>query len=134
MKVIRVVAAAIVQRDRVLVARRRPELARGDLWELPGGKVEAGEDDREALAREIAEELQLSVTVGECLGEAVHDYGDVAIRLVAYACEHVAGEPALTDHAEVRWLDAPALDGLDWAPADVPLLPPLRAWMARRRR
>jgi 8-oxo-dGTP diphosphatase len=125
-RVIRVVAAAIVVAGRVLAARRRPELARGGLWELPGGKVEAGEGDHAALAREVREELGLDVVPGEALGEALHDYGDVAIRLVAYVCASRGGDPVLSDHDELAWLGPDELERVAWAPADVPLLDAVR--------
>lgn len=128
---VRVVAAAIVRDGRVFAARRGPHVARPGLWELPGGKVEPGEDDRAALARELAEELALDASVGAYVAEAVHDYGDVAIRLVAYACV-ADGEPVLTDHDAVRWVDADGLDGLAWAPADVPLLDGVRRLLGGR--
>lgn len=128
-RVVRVVGAATVRDGRVLAARRRPDLARGGLWELPGGKVEAGEADRDALARELREELGLSVTVGPWLSEVIHDYGDVAIRLVAYATDAPSTEPLLRDHDDVCWLSADELDRVVWAPADVPLLPSVAAWL-----
>ena len=97
-------------------------MARGGLWEFPGGKVEAGETDAVALRREMVEELALHVEVGDCLGEVRHDYGDVVIRLVAYACSVSSGEPVVREHSEVAWVDASGLRDLIWAPADIPLL------------
>lgn len=123
---IRVVAGAVVAGGRVLATRRRPEIARGGLWELPGGKVEAGESDEVALARELAEELGIGVDVGRHLATAVHDYGDVAIELVAYAATWRDGALVLTDHDTARWLAADDLDEVGWAPADEPFLGPLR--------
>lgn len=129
MRVIRVVAAALVRDGRVLACRRRPSLARGGLWELPGGKVEPGEADAHALARELQEELGLLVSVGEVLAESLHDYGDIAIRLVALACAG-DGEPLLRDHDAVRWLAADELHTVTWAPADLPLLDAVAARLA----
>lgn len=119
---LRVVAAAILRQDTVLVARRGPGMALPLRWELPGGKVEPGETDEAALAREIREELLVEVAVGARIGENLHRQGARAIRLVAYRCRILGGVPRATEHAEVRWVTAPDLAGLDWAPADVPLL------------
>ncbi len=121
---IRVVCGALVREGEVLVVRRGPGGAAAFKWELPGGKVEEQEDDRVALARELAEELHLDVTVGAYLEEHVHRYPSVTVRLVAYACwdrEEIKG-PMLTEHTAARWLGREELHGMDWAPADVPLL------------
>lgn len=128
-RTLRVVAGAVRHQGRVLAALRPPDAARGDLWELPGGKVEAGEDDRAALARELDEELGLTVEVGPHLAEAVHDYGDVRILLVAYGCTWRDGDLDVREHAAVRWLGPDDLDAVAWAPADVPLLPATRQWL-----
>ncbi len=122
-RTVRVVAAAIVDAGRVLAARRAPDAARGGLWELPGGKVEPGESDADALVREIQEELGAEVIVDRFLGEATHDYGDIRITLAAWACRP-AREATFTlhEHDAVRWLGPEALDTVAWAPADVPLL------------
>lgn len=121
-KEIRVVGAALVRGGRVLVARRGEGQAQALLWELPGGKVEAGESDEEALARELSEELGVRVEVGEHLGESVFAYRSKTVRLVAYACTLTEGEPRPREHAELRWAAASDLPGLTWAPADVPLV------------
>jgi 8-oxo-dGTP diphosphatase len=128
--VLRVVAAVLVHLGLVLVARRAPQQKRGGLWELPGGKVEPQETDAVALARELREELGVGVIVHEKLGQATHAYPDVTICLVAYRCELVQGTPHPHEHAEVRWVAASELDGLEWAPADVPLLEAVRALLA----
>jgi 8-oxo-dGTP diphosphatase len=119
---VRVVAAAIVRNGRVLAAHRGPGMLLAGCWELPGGKVEPGEADRDALRREIAEELGIEVGVGAYVGESVHDYPRVTVRLVAYLCGLEAGEPVPTEHDELRWLDPVDLGTLEWAPADVPLI------------
>lgn len=120
-----VVAAALLRDGRVLAAQRSypPEVA--GCWELPGGKVQAGETDREALRREIAEELGAHVTVGDRVGP------DLPTALVdgvlrVFACELAAGEPVAIEHQQVRWLSAAELDTVAWLDNDAPLLPYLR--------
>ena len=117
-----VVAGAVVRRSTLLVAQRvrPPELA--GRWELPGGKVAAGETERDALARELAEELGLQtedVAVGERLGEDIA-LGGMTLR--AYHVRLVRGEPSARDHGALRWVTAAELHGVDWVPAD-------RAWL-----
>ena len=110
-----VVAGAIVAGSRVLIAQRNrpPELA--GRWELPGGKVAAGETEAEALARELAEELGVEVSVGDHLGDvALTD----SMSLRAYAATLMLGEPQPHDHAALRWVSAAELDDVDWVPAD----------------
>lgn len=124
------VAGAWIRDGRVLACRRGPAQARAGLWELPGGKVDRGESDAEALRRELAEELGVEVEVGRCLGEAVHAYPDVVVRLVAYGVAG-PGEPVPTEHDAVRWLGPEALGTVDWAPADQPLLGQLLAALGR---
>ncbi|RME21172.1 MAG: NUDIX domain-containing protein [Deltaproteobacteria bacterium] len=123
---LRVVAGAIIVGGRVLAARRPPGGPRGGLWELPGGKVEAGESDAAALARELAEELGVTVAVGERLASHLHRYPDGAIHLSAMRCELVAGRPEPREHAALRWLDSRTLDEVEWAAADMPLLEAVR--------
>jgi 8-oxo-dGTP diphosphatase len=118
---IRVVAAVIVREGRVLAALRPPHKREGGKWELPGGKVEPGETDAAALARELAEELDVVATVGEPFGSVRH--GDVEMH--ALRCE-VAGEPRAVEHAALRWLARAELSDVEWAGADVPLVERLR--------
>lgn len=119
---VRVVAAVVLRDGLIMAARRGPGVRMAGKWEFPGGKVEDDEDDRTALARELMEELSISVTVGECLGENIHTEDRGPFCLVAYEAEILAGEPVLTDHDDVRWLSPDALRELDWAPADLPFV------------
>jgi 8-oxo-dGTP diphosphatase len=124
-----VVGAAIVRAGRVLAARRSapPELAGG--WEFPGGKVEPGESDAAALARECREELGVSVAVAELLGAT--ELGP-ARELRVYRADLVTGQPrALQDHDELRWLAADELESVRWLPADRPLLAAVAAVLSR---
>ncbi len=106
---------------------RPPELA--GLWELPGGKVAAGESDADALARELEEELGIDVVVGERLGHDV-PLGDT-ITLRAYLVTRTGGTVAPRDHRALRWVTADELDGLAWVPADRGWLPALTAALRR---
>ncbi len=122
-----VVAGAIVAGSTVLIAQRNrpPELA--GRWELPGGKVAAGESEAEALARELAEELGVEVSVGGYLGDvALTD----SMSLRAYAATLMRGEPQPHDHAALRWVSAAELADVDWVPADRGFLPALTRLLA----
>jgi 8-oxo-dGTP diphosphatase len=127
-----VVAAAIVRDGRVLAACRAdpPELA--GQWELPGGKVDPGETDGQALVRECAEELGVTVLVGERLGPELVTAGGRPLR--AYRCTLVAGEPAPLEHRALRWLTAGELGEVTWLPVDLALLDDLRAALTAARR
>jgi 8-oxo-dGTP diphosphatase len=114
-----VVGAAILRDGRVLSARRsRPEALAGG-WEFPGGKVEAGESEREALVRECREELGVGIV---CTGRLPGEWWlSSALVLKVFLAELVDGEPAAGDsHDELRWLDRDAVFDVDWLPADLP--------------
>lgn len=127
MRAVRVVAGALLRGGRVLAARRPAHKSQGGLWELPGGKVEPGESDEAALARELEEELGVRIAVRGRLGEALHRYPDREILLVGLHGVLLSGEPLAREHSELAWVDACGLHALDWAPADLPLLAALAA-------
>lgn len=120
--IVPVVAAAIMAHGRCLIAQRGPGQKLAFKWEFPGGKVEALESPREALVREIREELGVVVETGEFVGATSVVNGAVEVRLELYAAAIVCGELAPTEHAEVRWVSADEMSGFDWAEADVPLV------------
>lgn len=134
MREIHVVGAAILRDRRCLAAQRGPGMRLPGQWEFPGGKVEDGEDPRLALAREVAEELGLLVTVGGLLGTGRDATGEPAVRLDVYLASIAGGELRLLEHAAVRWVGPGDLDALDWATADRPLLPALRRHLEAARR
>jgi len=125
-----VVGAAIVRGDRVLAARRSAPAAAAGRWELPGGKVEAGETPELALVREIREELGCTVAVESWFDGAV-PIGESHVLTVAVAWL-VDGDPDPTEHDEVRWLASEELGTVDWLEPDRPFLPHVRRLLADR--
>src|ERR1700710_725856 len=109
-----VVGAALVDDGRLLAAQRTspPELA--GLWEFPGGKVEPGEDERTAVARECLEELGVVIEVGDLLGEVPVPIGTLRV----YRAALVRGAPQAREHAALRWLSANQVFEVPWIPVD----------------
>jgi 8-oxo-dGTP diphosphatase len=124
-----IVGAAIVENGRVLACARAdpPEVA--GRWEFPGGKVEPGETELEALVRECLEELGVRVEVGVRVGADVPLAHGRAI-LKVYLAKLVNGaEPQCLEHAELRWLGAEELHTVDWLPADAPIVAALKGYL-----
>jgi 8-oxo-dGTP diphosphatase len=123
-----VVAGALITGSSLLVAQRArpPELA--GLWELPGGKVAAGESDAAALVRELREELGVDVTVGARIGTDVALSASTTLR--AYRVTQTGGALHPNDHQALRWIGVDELDGLPWVPADREWLEVLRRALA----
>ncbi|CAM3142372.1 (deoxy)nucleoside triphosphate pyrophosphohydrolase [Stackebrandtia soli] len=118
---IRVVAAVFVDGGRVLACRRAAGRPGGGKWEFPGGKVEAGEDPKAALRREIREELGIAIDVGELLDRSVTTIENRRIDLSCYHVEETDGAPiASTDHDLLEWFARSELAALDWAEPDLP--------------
>lgn len=125
MKQIRVVAALIPDpKDgaRFLVQQRLPDGSRANLWEFPGGKVEQGETDEHALARECREELDVQLDVGTHLWGTVHAYTDLTVQLELYAARIRDGEPKPLGAQALRFCTPAEMKGLPFCEADLPLL------------
>ena len=126
MKTIRVVAAVIRTKNQdgnpMIFATQR---GYGDLkggWEFPGGKIEAGETPQEALQREIQEELDTKITVGELIDTIEYQYPTFHLSMDCYWCEIITGDLVLKEHEAAKWLTREQLGDVDWLPADMKLI------------
>jgi len=126
MKTVVVSAAVIVERGRVLLTQRKAGAHLAGAWEFPGGKVEAGEDPRAALRRELAEELGIDAEIGEIVDVTFHRYEDAdkAVLLLFFLATRTAGsaEPRAIDVAAFTWAGAGELEPSKFPPADVAIL------------
>jgi 8-oxo-dGTP diphosphatase len=122
---IRVVAALISSPDdsaRFLVQQRLPNVSRANLWEFPGGKVETGESDELALARECTEELMVELRVGRKVWSTTHEYADLTVELLLYRATIIAGTPQSAGAQQIRFCTPAEMKTLEFCEADVPLV------------
>ncbi len=121
MKTVKVVAAIIRDGNKVFATQR----GYGDYkdgWEFPGGKVEPGETAQQALVREIKEELDTDIAVGDYLTTIEYDYPTFHLSMQCFWCRIVDGTPVLKEHKAARWLDVDHIDSVDWLPADLTII------------
>lgn len=128
-KRIEVVGAAIIQGNKILAMQRGEQMTLPGLWEFPGGKIEAGETEQEALIREIKEELNVDITILDYINEASYDYDFGTVILKVYTAKIIAGELSLEEHKDGKWLKADQLLDMDWAPVDIPAAEALITYM-----
>ena len=121
-KTIQVVAAIIIQ-DGKLFATQRSYGEWKDWWEFPGGKIESGETQKDALKREIREELATEINVGKLLTTVEYDYPQFHLTMHCYLCSIVCGRLSLLEHEDARWLAKEHLYSVKWLPADSELVP-----------
>ncbi len=133
MKTIRVVAAIIKATNEngepIIFATQR---GYGDLkggWEFPGGKIEEGETPQEALVREIKEELETEIRVGELIDTIEYDYPTFHLSMDCFWAEIVSGDLVLKEHEAAKWLTKNELDSVEWLPADITLIEKIREEM-----
>lgn len=113
------VVAAIIEANGKFFATQRGYGPQKDGWEFPGGKIEAGETPEAALKREIREELDADITVGEKLIQVEYDYPDFHLSMGCFRCSLASGHLTLKEHEAARWLGADELRSVAWLPADV---------------
>ena len=121
MKTIHVVAAIIVDGDRVFATQRGYGDWK-DYWEFPGGKIEPGETPEAALHREILEELDTEIAVGERTTTIEYDYPKFHLTMECFLARVLAGRLVLKEHEAARWLKKNELDSVKWLPADLTII------------
>lgn len=126
MKTIRVSAAVIREKDKILTTERGYGKYKG-FWEFPGGKREAGETGEDTIVREIQEELETTIAVDSFLCTIEHQYEDFYLIMDCYLCHIVEGNITIKEHEAMKWISSDALDSVDWLPADVKVLPFVRS-------
>lgn len=124
-KQIEVVAAIIMDNGKVFATQRGYGEFK-DGWEFPGGKMEKGESPKQALSREIKEELDTELNIGKLLDTVEYDYPDFHLTMHCYLCTVKSGNLVLKEHEAAKWLDRETLDSVEWLPADQDLIDKLR--------
>lgn len=131
MKIIRVVAAIMKavneNGEPIIFATQRGYGDFKDGWEFPGGKIEEGETPQEALVREIREELETEIVVGELVDTIEYDYPTFHLSMDCFWAEIVSGDLVLTEHEAAKWLTKEELDSVEWLPADITLIKNIKA-------
>ena len=121
MKTVIVTAALIIEQGKILITQRKKDSSQGLLWEFPGGKVKEREEPREALGRELKEELDVEVEVGMLFDAVFHSYPEYPILLLVYRCRIVKGSLKPIGCHDLRWVSLREVEKLAMPPADDPI-------------
>ena len=113
------VVAAIIKQDNTIFATQRGYGEFKGGWEFPGGKIESGETPERALEREIKEDLNANIQVGDFLHTVEYDYPSFHLTMHCFICSLLSDEIYLNEHQAARWLDKDSIDSVEWLPADV---------------
>ena len=128
MKTVKVVAAVIREKDKIFATQRGYGEFK-DGWEFPGGKIEEGETAKDALVREIREELDTEIKVGQLIDTVEYDYPTFHLSMDCFWAEVISGELILKEHEAAKWLKKEELDSVDWLPADQGLIDKIRTFI-----
>lgn len=112
------VVAAVIKSNNMIFATQRGYGEYKDWWEFPGGKIEEGETPQEALSREIKEELNIEIKVGELVDIVEYDYPDFHLSMQCFLCTVKSGDLVLKEHEAAKWLAKDELESVNWLPAD----------------
>lgn len=121
------VVAAVILKDGKYFATQRGYGEWKDWWEFPGGKIEQGEEPKDALKREIREELNIEIEVNELLTTVEYDYPEFHLTMHCYFCSIISGQLLLLEHKDARWLSFDELESIKWLPADVEVVSLLKS-------
>lgn len=130
MKIVKVVAAIIINNDKVFTTQRGYGEFKGG-WEFPGGKIEKGETPEEALVREIYEELETKINVKEKIDTIEYDYPNFHLSMDCFICDIIEGKLILKEHEAAKWLSKDELYSVDWLPADEELIDKIKKYISK---
>lgn len=131
MKTVKVVAAVIRCEDKIFATARGYGDFKGQ-WEFPGGKIEPGENPQQALVREIKEELDTEIAVGELITTIEYDYPTFHLSMDCFWCSVVSGELVLKEAQEACWLSVDQLNSVKWLPADIEIVDMIKTILAEK--
>ncbi|MCH3964463.1 MAG: (deoxy)nucleoside triphosphate pyrophosphohydrolase [Clostridium sp.] len=122
-KLLKVVGAIIENKDKeILCALRSPKMSLPNRWEFPGGKIEQGETFKQAIEREIREELSCTVEFIDVFNNSIYEYEKFTVNLITVKCKLISGTPTKNEHSKLIWMPKENLPSLNWAPVDIPTM------------